>query len=161
VQPKNETSKPMSRSVFVVLVGLALVANAGAVETRQLNPSETERFSKVSHELIAPCCWREPIAIHRSEAAFQVLDEVQLLVASGRSEEEIKAIYVARYGTRILADPPGIQGKWLYVIPTVLFCCSVVLMSIRLRSLVATSAVSAPRVSSELIARVRDETQCE
>ena len=90
-----------------------------------------------------------------------MLDEVQLLVASGRSEEEIKAIYVARYGTRILADPPGIQGKWLYVIPAVLFCCSVGLMSIRLRSFVATSAVSAPRVSSELIARVRDETQCE
>ena len=36
-----------------------------------------------------------------------MLNEVEQLVLAGRSEEEIKAIYVARYGVRILADPPG------------------------------------------------------
>jgi len=88
-----------------------------------------------------------------------MLAEVERMVAAGRSEEEIKAVYVSRYGERILADPPGRERTWLYYTPVVLFATLLVLAVFRLRSLVCRPA---PRVGSstpELIARVRKETE--
>ena len=90
-----------------------------------------------------------------------MLDEVEQLVASGRSEEEIKAIYVARYGVRILADPPGRGGQWLYVMPVAVFCCLFFLAFVRLRSLVARTATVKSSGPAELIARIRTETESE
>jgi len=132
-----------------------------AVEERALTRSESERYSKLTHELIAPCCWSEPIAIHRSEEALQMLNEVEQLVLAGRSEEEIKAIYVARYGVRILADPPGKAGQWLYVVPFALLGCLLLLATLRLRSTVARVVPPLPRAPAELMAQVRMETESE
>jgi len=150
----------MVRILCVTVFGLTLWS-ALAMEERALTPSESERYNKVTHALIAPCCWREPIAIHRSAEALQMLEEVKQLVVDGRSEDEIKAIYIERYGVRILADPPGRSGQWLYVVPVALLCCLVFLAIFRLRSLVARPAAQTPLASPELIALVRMETESE
>ena len=86
-----------------------------------------------------------------------MLDEVHRLVAEGKSEAEIKAMYVQRYGLRILADPPGIAGDWLYMIPVVLFFCLLVLAGRRLRWLVSQAPLFNSPQSPELIARIRME----
>jgi len=132
-----------------------------AAEERTLTRSESERYNKLTHELIAPCCWREAIAIHRSEESIQMLDEVEQLVIAGRSEQEIKAIYVARYGVRILADPPGRAGQWLYVVPFALLGCLLLLATLRLRSMVALGAPPLLHAPAELMAQVRMETESE
>jgi cytochrome c-type biogenesis protein CcmH/NrfF len=151
----------MGRFLCVALFFLSLAGSGVATEERRLSHSESERYDKVTHELIAPCCWREVIAIHRSAEALQMLDEVKQLVIDGRSEDEIKAIYVARYGVRILADPPGSTGQWLYVIPFALLCCFMFLAILRLRSLVTRAAPQALQAPPELLARVRMETESE
>ena len=130
-----------------------------ALDGRNLTAVETERYNRLTHELIAPCCWREPIAIHRSSEALHMLDEVEKLVAEGQSEEEIKNIYVARYGPRILADPPGILKYWLYLIPFSSFSWFVVAALFRLRSLVARTTTMHSSAPPELLAQVRRETE--
>jgi cytochrome c-type biogenesis protein CcmH len=140
---------------------MMLAGNVLATEERTFTRSEMERYNKVTHALVAPCCWREAIAIHRSAEAQQMLDEVKQFVADGRSENEIKALYVARYGVRILADPPGSAGQWLYITPFALLCCLFLVASLRLRSLVACGAPPVPQAPPELIARVRMETENE
>ena len=72
-----------------------------------------------------------------------MLDEVEKLVAEGRSEEEIRNIYVARYGPRILADPPGVSKYWLYLLPFSLLAWFMVGAVFRLRSLVERAAANA------------------
>jgi cytochrome c-type biogenesis protein CcmH len=151
----------MGRILCVIFFGLTLAGSVQGIEERALTTAEIERYNKVTHALIAPCCWREPIAIHRSAQALQMLEEIKQLVADGRSEEEVKAIYVERYGVRILADPPGRDGQWLYIVPVALLCCWVVLAVLRLRLLVAGVAPPAPHAPAELIARVRMETESE
>jgi len=86
-----------------------------------------------------------------------MLDEVKQLIVTGRSEEEIKAIYVRRYGVAILIDPPGAEGRWLYAIPVTLFACAVFLATLRLRSLVNRTAVQSPSAPAELVTQVRTE----
>ena len=88
-----------------------------------------------------------------------MLAEVEQLVAAGRSEEEIKAFYVSRYGERILADPPGHERTWLYYTPVLLFVVLLVLAVFRLRSFVREPARQVGSSTPELIARVRKETE--
>ena len=149
----------MIRTSILVLLLASIACSSLVAETLVLGSAETERYSRLTHELIAPCCWRESIAIHRSEQALQMLDEVRSLVAEGKSEEDIKAMYVQRYGVRILADPPGAIAGWLYTIPVALFCCLLFLAARRLRWLVAQAPTPGSRLLPGVLARIRAETE--
>lgn len=151
----------MHRVVYALLSTVMLIGSGRATGGPNLTSSQITLYDKLTHELIAPCCWREPIAIHRSAEALQMLDQVEQLVAEGRSEGEIKSIYVARYGPRILADPPGMDWYWLYLIPFALLAALMVAAVIRLRSLVRRTASPQSSSPPELIAQVRMETENE
>lgn len=77
----------MLRLVQIVSVALIVLSAAFHLEQHTLTAEQMGRYDRLAHELIAPCCWRESIAIHRSQEALQMLDEVEKLVAEGRSEE--------------------------------------------------------------------------
>ncbi len=76
---------------------------------------------KLQGKFIAPCCWNESVAVHRSESAAEMRAEIASMVTSGKSEEEIVAFYVAKHGERILLEPRGLKLKWLTAIPFVAF----------------------------------------
>lgn len=149
----------MQRFAHIVLVSVIVVSTGSALEGRDLTSAQMERYNRLTHELIAPCCWREVIAIHRSPEALQMLDEVEQLVAEGRSENEIKSLYVSRYGLRILADPPGEDWYWLYVIPFALLVSLMLAAVFRLRSLVARTPILSRAASPEYLAQVRTDTE--
>jgi cytochrome c-type biogenesis protein CcmH/NrfF len=143
----------------MVAAAIFLFGAADALEERNLTAAQMARYDRLTHELIAPCCWREPIAIHRSAEALQMLDEVEQFVVQGRSEDEIKSIYSTRYGPRILADPPGHDWYWLYLIPFGLLVSLMLAAVIRLRSLVARTPPASSAAPAELLAQVRAETE--
>jgi len=149
----------MFRALTVLVIGLVLIKPGGAEPDSSFSPPQTALYDKLTHELISPCCWREPIAIHRSEESLQMLAEVKRLVLAGRSEQEIKALYVSRYGERILANPPGHERMWLYYTPVFLFLTAVALGGWRLCSLVRSPAAPQHSASPELLARIRKETE--
>lgn len=74
---------------------------------------------KLQEKFIAPCCWSESVAVHRSEIAEQMRAEIARAYRAGVAEKEIKAQYVAQYGERILMEPTGTKFTWLIVIPVV------------------------------------------
>lgn len=78
-------------------------------------PAELTR--KLQARFIAPCCWSETVAVHRSESAAGMRDEIARFVDDGKSEDEIVAFYVAKYGERILLEPRGQKLTWLTAVP--------------------------------------------
>jgi cytochrome c-type biogenesis protein CcmH/NrfF len=98
---------------FLLLAGLA---GAADVEVR-LDPAQKVLYQKLCQSLIAPCCWREAVAIHRSPESLQARDEIAAMIVAGKSEREILDDFVARYGARVLIEPQGGRARWLYVIP--------------------------------------------
>ena len=74
---------------------------------------------RIQDRFMAPCCWQESVAIHRSEIAGEMRAEIARLVAGGRSEDQIVDVYVARYGERILREPRGAKRWWLTLVPLV------------------------------------------
>jgi cytochrome c-type biogenesis protein CcmH len=60
---------------------------------------------EIEDNLIAPCCWSQPVSQHYSEASDKIREEVHAMVAAGKSRDEILNHYVAQYGEKILAAP--------------------------------------------------------
>lgn len=68
---------------------------------------------------MAPCCWNETVAVHRSEIAATMRVEIERMLKEGKTEQQIEARYVAEYGERILVEPRGLTRWWLLIIPVV------------------------------------------
>lgn len=94
----------------VFLEPLSSAATETAVEARRIQA----RF-------LAPCCWRENLAVHDSPVAKQLRSEIEQLVASGQTESQIVDEYVARYGERILREPRGARFQILTITPIAVF----------------------------------------
>ncbi len=69
-------------------------------------------------QLIAPCCWSQQVSVHQSAAADEIKQNIRVMLASGKTNQQILDFYVAEYGDRILAEPParGFNAS-LYVLP--------------------------------------------
>ncbi len=91
-----------------------------ALLARPADAADGDSAKKIQERLMAPCCWSESVAVHRSETAAEMRVEIARMVAGGSSEEQIIETYVGRYGERILMEPRGAKQWWLTVIPIVL-----------------------------------------
>jgi len=70
----------MLRPVCLIALGLSFLADATGTE---FTPAQAELYNKLTHELIAPCCWREPIAIHRSDPMPERPEDIVMLIYPG------------------------------------------------------------------------------
>ncbi|HEY3439175.1 MAG TPA: cytochrome c-type biogenesis protein CcmH [Paludibaculum sp.] len=134
-----------SRRVFAsrVLAAAALAAFSPA----QGEP--IDRAKALQSRFIAPCCWSESVAVHRSEPAATMRAEIARMVASGASDDDIIAFYVARHGERILLEPRGQKLTWLTVIPVAALGAGAVALARYLkRKRAATAPETAPAVAA-------------
>jgi cytochrome c-type biogenesis protein CcmH len=74
---------------------------------------------RIYQKMLAPCCWHESLAVHRSETALALRDEIAGMAKAGMSEDAITKQVIQRYGVRILREPPGQRAKWLYALPVI------------------------------------------
>jgi cytochrome c-type biogenesis protein CcmH len=91
------------------LAGLAQAQNDSVVEAR------TERLATI---LRCPVCQGLSIEDSPSELSQQMRALVKEQVASGKSDEEVKAYFVGRYGEWILLEPkPTGFNMLIYILP--------------------------------------------
>jgi cytochrome c-type biogenesis protein CcmH len=97
----------------LIAIFLSSLASFGA-EDRQMAATIRE----IEDNLIAPCCWSQPVSQHYSEISEQIRKEVRTMVESGKSRDEIMDHFVAKYGERILATPrPKGFNALAYILP--------------------------------------------
>jgi cytochrome c-type biogenesis protein CcmH len=84
---------------------------------------------RIEERFLAPCCWRESVAVHRSPEAEEMRAEIQELVKSGKTEAEIVELFVERYGERILREPRGGLSLWLILVPVVVLLTGTLLVA--------------------------------
>jgi cytochrome c-type biogenesis protein CcmH len=93
-----------------------------------------ERAERLEAKLVAPCCFRQVLALHDSDPARTMKEEIRRDLEAGRSEEEILAAYVERYGIQILSEPPPVGfHRLLTAAPPILFAASLALLLANLR----------------------------
>ena len=90
---------------------------SGAPLVGQLTNEQQVRAEHLEEQLMTPCCWKEPVRHHRSDAALTMKTEVRRMVAAGQSDREILDHYLAEYGARILVEPEGSTSAWMHIVP--------------------------------------------
>ncbi|MEO8739550.1 MAG: cytochrome c-type biogenesis protein [Casimicrobiaceae bacterium] len=95
---------------------LCLVAIAASATT--MDPPATDiafdaRIRKLEGELRCLVCQNQTLADSNADLAGDLRREVRTLAGSGKSDDEIKAYLVARYGDFVLYDPPVKTTTWL------------------------------------------------
>lgn len=106
----------LSGWVLGAVGGLALAI--AVVVASSGSPSETDRARALDLQLRCPICQTVSIADSPSESAAQMRAIVRERLAAGASDDEVKAYFVARFGTWVLLAPPGDGiGALLWVVP--------------------------------------------
>ena len=108
--------------------------------------------NRIARQMYCPVCENEPLDACRTAACQQWRAQIGQMLSEGQTEQQIKDYFVARYGARVLAQPPA-EGTslFLYVLPIVglvLGAIFVVWIMRRMRARAAQPAAPAPSTSS-------------
>jgi cytochrome c-type biogenesis protein CcmH len=88
------------------LVALLTVAAAGALSLpRSDEPTNAERADALARELRCPDCQGLSVADSPTQSAAEIRRQIDELLASGASSEQVREHFVARYGDWILLAP--------------------------------------------------------
>ena len=96
----------------IALAALALVAAATKMDAPADAAFDT-RIKTLESELRCLVCQNQTLADSNASLAEDLRREVRELALSGKSDNEIRAYLVARYGDFVLYDPPLKRTTWL------------------------------------------------
>ena len=100
----------MFKNFFTLMLVTIFCSLVSANEPQVIYPFEDsvqeERFLSLLNELRCPKCQGSNLAGSNAPIANDLKREVYELVKSGKTEEEVKAYLVDRYGNFIVYDPP-------------------------------------------------------
>jgi len=102
--------------VSPLLLALVLAATPHAPQqagSALLDPPREARVQALGKMLRCPMCQGLSIADSGSSAARAQMDRVRELVAEGKTDDEIRAYFIARYGEWALLEPPAHGVNWL------------------------------------------------
>ena len=103
-----------------LLSTLLLVSSmAFAVDTTVLpNPELQQRYEALTHELRCMQCMNNSIADSPVGLASDLRRDVKELLEAGKTDAEIRAYMVQRYGNVILFTPPmSGSSAWVWILP--------------------------------------------
>ena len=101
-------------------VALLLVSSAAfAVDTTVLpDPELQQRYAALTHELRCMQCMNNSIADSPVGLASELRRDVKELLETGKTDDEIRAYMVQRYGNVILFTPPmSGSSAWVWILP--------------------------------------------
>lgn len=98
-----------------------LTARAWAVDPTELpDPRLQARYLALTHELRCMQCQNETLADSPVDLAADLRREVRDLLLQGKSDDQVRAWMVARYGDFILFRPRfSLRTAWLWLAPGV------------------------------------------
>jgi cytochrome c-type biogenesis protein CcmH len=146
---------------LVTLLAVALVLGAAGSVARAAEPSVEARARALFHEHLSPYCPGLLLSDCSSRPAATLRDEIRRDLASGATDDEVRAELRRRFGERILAAPPG-RGfglvAWLVPPAAVLAASAAVALWLSTRSRrPAPAAPPAAPVDPRLRARLEAE----
>lgn len=105
--------------LMIALTSVALAQDGTPPPTPPAKQDVTaDDVNRIARQMYCPVCENEPLDACRTAACQQWRAQIGQMLAEGQTEQQIKDYFVARYGPRVLAQPPA-QGTalGLYVLP--------------------------------------------
>ena len=116
----------MFRKLLTIFLATSIFGLTLAEESNEVYPFEDkiyeERFLSLLKELRCPKCQGSSLAGSNAPIAIDLKREVYRLVKLGKTEKEVKAYLVDRYGNFIVYDPPFESDTYvLWLAPLIIF----------------------------------------
>lgn len=121
-------------TLFAVLL-LVFALPASAQQLAREDPIDT-RLRAIAQTLSCPVCQGESLYDSHSGIAREMREIIREQLSDGRSEEEIRAFFLERYGEFVLMEPRRAGMNWLiWLGPFALLGLGSVFLALRLRAL--------------------------
>jgi cytochrome c-type biogenesis protein CcmH len=138
----------MRAILAALLLALSTAAFAQADEVAHPDPRVERRLKDLGEELRCLVCQNETLAVSQAPLALDLRNEIRALIRQGRSDDEIRAYLVARYGDFVLYKPPfKATTALLWLGPFALLALGNALMFVILRR--SKLAASAPSMATD------------
>ncbi len=120
--------KLISKITLLVALSVSFGVVAAPIETFQFDSPETEKvFHKLSEEIRCLVCQNQNIAESNADLAKDLRLEIYTMLSEGKTEDEIVAFMVERYGDYVLYRPPFKPMTWLlWFGPAIIFVIGLV-----------------------------------
>ena len=142
------TSTRFARAlVAILLISLApAAAIAQSSEIANPNPAVESRLKGLAHELRCLVCQNQTIADSDAPLAVDLRKQIRGMIAAGKTDDDIRAYMVERYGNFVLYKPPfSASTALLWAGPFVLLLIGVIVMVRLLRRRTPAAAAKASR----------------
>jgi len=116
----------------------------------------TERADALARELRCPDCQGLSVADSPTSSAQEIRRQIDELVASGASADEVRAHFVARYGEWILLAP---SSPVVWIIPFAVVVGAAGILGVWLMARRGGSSPPPSSISPELRQRLREEAE--
>jgi len=98
---------------FLVCLLLAFASVCAAAVPHFDNPELSARYQALTEELRCVICLNQSIASSTAPLALDMRQLVAERIRAGDTDAEIKKIFVNRYGTFVLYEPPFMPSTWI------------------------------------------------
>jgi cytochrome c-type biogenesis protein CcmH len=135
----------MRTLVAALLLAVAGVAFGQADEVAHPDPRVEARLKDLGEELRCLVCQNQTIADSAAPLALDLRNQIRTQIAQGRSDDEIRAYMVDRYGDFVLYKPPfKAATALLWVGPFALLALGIGVLVVVLKRRKALPAAPAP-----------------
>lgn len=141
-------TRALLASLLVSLVPAA--ATAQSSEIANPNPAVESRLKGLAHELRCLVCQNQTIADSDAPLAVDLRKQIRGMIAAGKTDDDIRAYMVERYGNFVLYKPPfSASTALLWAGPFLLLLIGVIVMVqlLKRRAPVAAAKASASRTA--------------
>jgi cytochrome c-type biogenesis protein CcmH len=139
-------------ALVVIILSLGVVSIVLALD----DGGDTNRVEALATRLKCPVCTSESVADSPAQVSRDLYALIEEQVATGASDSEIEAFFVATYGAEVLLDPPtGGSTAVLWIAPLIALAVGGVAIANR----VSNADRSPTADEQQAVARALDELQ--
>ena len=146
----------MIRYLFVLLMAISFTVQASSIEAYTFENREQEKiYHSLIEDLRCLVCQNQNISESNAELAKDMRRKTYEMVKQGKSEKEISAFMVTRYGDFVLYRPPFEPMTWLlWFGPLIIFVFGLIFVVRFMKS--QNSSTRADSLSEEEIERIKN-----
>lgn len=154
----------MKSKIFLVMFFiLAAITFWFAAPANAQGPNIEDEVNRIAKGLYCPVCPNTPLDVCNTQACIDWRADIKKLVQEGKTEQQIRDAFVARYGPQVLGAPPAEGFNWLaYILPVIGIVLGTAVAWITLRAWLVsrtpgTVPASAPEIPKEYAERIEKE----
>lgn len=144
-----------SKIIFVAgALALAALVWLSATPARAQGPNIDDEVNRIAKGLYCPVCPNTPLDVCGTQACIDWRADIKVMVQQGKTEQQIRDAFVARFGPQVLGAPPAEGFNWLaYILPAIGILLGAAIAWLTVRAWLVNRAPGAPPTETPEISK--------